>query len=76
MYDPKLIAYLEQFVTEKRQAVFKNVLDNRTRHFTVILEDLYQKHNTSAITRSCDVFGIQDLHIIENKYKTFVQIHF
>lgn len=72
MYDPKLIAYLEQFVTEKRQAVFKNVLDNRTRHFTVILEDLYQKHNTSAITRSCDVFGIQDLHIIENKYKTYV----
>jgi tRNA (guanosine-2'-O-)-methyltransferase len=72
MYDPKLITYLEQFVTEKRQAVFKNVLDNRTRHFTVILEDLYQKHNTSAITRSCDVFGIQDLHIIENKYKTYV----
>lgn len=72
MYDPKLIAYLEQFVTEKRQEVFKNVLDNRTRHFTVILEDLYQKHNTSAITRSCDVFGIQDLHIIENKYKTYV----
>ena len=47
-------------------------MEDRTRHFTVILEDLYQKHNTSAITRSCDIFGIQDLHVIENKYKTYV----
>ena len=72
MYDPKLNKYLEQFVTEKRKNIFRRILDERTRHFTVILEDLYQKHNTSAITRSCDIFGIQDLHIIENKYKTYV----
>jgi tRNA (guanosine-2'-O-)-methyltransferase len=67
-----LITYLEQFVTEERKEIFYKVLKERTRHFTVILEDLYQKHNTSAITRSCEVFGIQDLHIIENKYKTYV----
>jgi tRNA (guanosine-2'-O-)-methyltransferase len=72
MYDPKLNKYLEEFVTENRKDIFKNVLEDRTRHFTVILEDLYQKHNTSAITRSCDIFGIQDLHVIENKYKTYV----
>lgn len=72
MYDPKLNKYLEEFVTEHRKDTFKNVLEDRTRHFTVILEDLYQKHNTSAITRSCDIFGIQDLHVIENKYKTYV----
>ena len=67
-----LISYLERFVTEERKEIFHKVLKERTRHFTVILEDLYQKHNTSAITRSCEVFGIQDLHIIENKYKTYV----
>ncbi|MFC2110364.1 TrmH family RNA methyltransferase [Bacteroidota bacterium] len=67
-----LISYLEEFVTEHRTKIFKEVLKDRTRHFTVILEDLYQKHNTSAITRSCDIFGIQDLYIIENKYKTYV----
>jgi tRNA (guanosine-2'-O-)-methyltransferase len=72
MYDAKLNKYLEQFVTDKRKNIFKSVLKDRTRHFTVILEDLYQKHNTSAITRSCDIFGIQDLHVIENKYKTYV----
>jgi len=72
METKKLIAYLEGFVTEERKVTFKKVLKDRTRHFTVILEDLFQKHNTSAITRSCDVFGIQDLHIIENKYVTYV----
>ncbi len=68
----KLIAYLEDFITVERKETFKKVLKNRTRHFTVILEDLFQKHNTSAITRSCDVFGVQDLHIIENKYVTYM----
>jgi tRNA (guanosine-2'-O-)-methyltransferase len=37
-----------------------------------VLEDIYQKHNTSAVVRNCDVFGIQDLHIIENKYNSYV----
>lgn len=68
----KLIHYLENVVTEERKEIFKKVLKNRTRHFTVVLEDLFQKHNTSAITRSCEVFGVQDIHIIENKYKTYV----
>ena len=67
-----LISYLENIVTVERKQIFKDVLKKRTRHFTVILEDLFQKHNTSAITRSCEVFGIQDIHIIENKYKTYV----
>lgn len=72
MDDKHLIQYLENFVTEERKEIFHKVLSERTRHFTVILEDLYQKHNTSAVTRSCEVFGIQDLHIIENKYKAYM----
>lgn len=72
MEPAKLIAYLENFVTEERKERLQHVLQDRTRHFTVVLEDLYQKHNTSAVTRSCDVFGIQDLHIIENKYQTYL----
>ncbi|MEI6866303.1 RNA methyltransferase [Flavicella sp.] len=72
METKKLISYLENIVTQERKQIFQKVLKERTRHFTVILEDLFQKHNTSAITRSCEVFGIQDMHIIENKYKTYV----
>ncbi len=69
MIDYNLITYLEQFVSERRRKLFKQVLEERTRYFTVAIEDIYQSHNASAVVRSCDVFGIQDVHIIENKYK-------
>ncbi len=64
----KLVDYLKEFVTEKRLARFKNVIENRTRHLSVVLEDIYQTHNISAVLRSCECFGVQDVHIIENKY--------
>jgi tRNA (guanosine-2'-O-)-methyltransferase len=71
MVDYKYIEYLEQFVTEKRKGLFKKVLDERTRHFTVAIEDIYQPHNASAVVRSCEIFGIQDVHVIQNKYKSY-----
>lgn len=71
MIDYKYVEYLEQFVTDKRRNLFLNVLEKRTRHFTVAIEDLFQPHNASAVVRSCEVFGIQDVHIIENKYKFY-----
>lgn len=69
MIDHKYIEYLEQFVTDKRRALFGRVLNERTRHFTVAIEDIYQPHNASAVVRSCEIFGIQDVHVIQNKYK-------
>ena len=71
MIDKQLLNYLEPFVTEKRRSLFKRVLNERTRHFTVAIEDIFKPHNSSAVVRSCDVFGIQDVHIIENKYKFY-----
>ena len=71
MVDYKFIEYLEQFVTDNRKALFKKVLEERTRHFTVAIEDIFQPHNSSAIVRSCDIFGIQDLHVIESKYQFY-----
>lgn len=47
----------------------KNVLQNRTRYISVALENIFQPHNASAVLRSCDAFGIQDVHIIENSNK-------
>jgi tRNA (guanosine-2'-O-)-methyltransferase len=61
----KLLEYLETFITEKRRDRFQKVLEQRTKHFTVAAEDVYQLHNTSAVMRSCDVFGIQELNIVE-----------
>jgi len=45
----------------------KEVLDTRTRFLTIVLEDIFQPHNASAVVRTCDCFGIQDIHVIENK---------
>lgn len=63
-----LFEYLKNFISEDRLAVFEQVIAERTRHFTVVTEDIFQIHNTSAVMRSCDVFGIQDLHVIEERF--------
>ena len=65
MMDLKLLEYLETYLTDKRKQRFDSVLVQRTKHFTVASEDVYQLHNTSAVIRSCDVFGIQEVNIIE-----------
>ena len=67
MIDIKLLQHLEGYLTERRIEKFAKVLSQRTKHFTVATEDVYQLHNTSAVMRSCDVFGIQELHIIEEQ---------
>ncbi|MEL7834293.1 RNA methyltransferase [Fodinibius sp. Rm-B-1B1-1] len=63
----ELITYLREFATTSRWETINKVLEKRTRYLTVVLEDIYQPHNASAVLRSCDCFGIQDVHIIENK---------
>lgn len=75
MINKKLLNYLEEYLTDKRKTLFKRVLEERTRHFTVVLEDIYQPHNASAVVRTCDIFGIQDIHAIENKYTNKVSRH-
>lgn len=65
MQNSKLLEYLETYLTDNRRERFNNVLKKRTKHFTVATEDVYQLHNTSAVMRSCDVFGIQEVNIVE-----------
>ena len=56
------------FSPHKRQLFDKLVL-NRTRHICVVLEDIFQPHNASAVLRSCDYFDVQDVHVVENHNK-------
>ena len=63
----ELVNYLQEFVTEKRANLFDRIIENRTRYITVALEDIYQSQNASAVLRTSDCFGIQDVHVIENK---------
>ncbi len=58
--------YLFGFISENKRNLFGRIIENRTRHLTVVLENIYQPHNASAVLRSCDLFGVQDVHIIEN----------
>jgi tRNA (guanosine-2'-O-)-methyltransferase len=67
-YNPAvLLAFLKEFITAERWEKFNQVLAFRTRYITVVLEDIYQSQNASAVLRSCDLTGIQDVHIIENR---------
>ena len=63
----ELVTYLQQFVTGERQMRLSEILENRTRHVTVVLEDLFQTQNISAVLRTCDCYGIQDVHVIKNR---------
>ena len=67
MIDLHLLEHLETYLTPERKARFDSVLPNRTKHFTVATEDVYQLHNTSAVIRTCDIFGIQEVHIVEER---------
>jgi tRNA (guanosine-2'-O-)-methyltransferase len=62
-----LLQYLRQYMTEERSIRFREVLKFRTRHFTLAVEDVFKERNASAIVRTADCFGIQDVHIIENQ---------
>ncbi|MFJ1490799.1 TrmH family RNA methyltransferase [Capnocytophaga canis] len=63
-----LLTYLENFITDSRKERFTEILSLRTNHFTVAVEDVFQMHNTSAVIRSCEVFGVQQAHLIEQRF--------
>ncbi len=65
----ELLKYLKNFVSEQRLQLFYEKLNLRTRNITLVLEDVFQSRNISAAVRSADCFGIQDIHVIENKNK-------
>lgn len=62
----ELIAHMSSMVTDERWDRFQQVLAERTDYLTVVLENIYQPLNASAVLRSADCFGIQDVHVIEN----------
>ncbi len=64
----RLYEILSEHLTERKRLLFDEVVNNRTRHLTLVLEDIYQAQNTSAIQRSAESWGIQDLHIVENNH--------
>ncbi|MCF8309211.1 MAG: RNA methyltransferase [Bacteroidales bacterium] len=62
----QLFEYLAGFITSNKLNQFENVLEYRTRYVTAGIENIYQPQNASAVLRTCDLFGVQDVHIVEN----------
>ncbi len=58
---------LAPLLTSRRRKKITEILLRRTRYITLVVDDLYHQHNISAVVRSCEVFGIQDLHVIEKE---------
>lgn len=69
--DKVVLGKLYEIITPSKREMFDRIAAQRTRHLTVALENVFQEHNASAVLRSCDCFGIQELHVIEkdNQYK-------
>lgn len=68
--DQELLNFMSQFISENKLKRFEEVLAYRTNYITVVLEDIYQPQNASAVLRTAENLGIHQIHVIEqaNKY--------
>ena len=65
----QLYEALTDFFSENKRQLLEQNIQNRTKHLTLVMEDIFQSQNASAVLRTADCFGIQDVHIIENQYE-------
>jgi tRNA (guanosine-2'-O-)-methyltransferase len=70
----KVFHHLAQFVSDHKKQFIDKVLAERTRHLTIVLENIYQSQNASAVVRTCECMGIQDVHIVENTAKYLLNV--
>ncbi|MFI3314406.1 MAG: RNA methyltransferase [Rikenellaceae bacterium] len=59
------INYLSSFMNEERFETLSRVVKERTNHITVCVENIFHPQNASAIVRSCEAFGVQNIHVVE-----------
>ncbi|HIP32993.1 MAG TPA: TrmH family RNA methyltransferase [Crocinitomicaceae bacterium] len=67
--DEKVLAEFYNIITESKQDKYDQIASERTKYLTVVMESISKEHNSSAVMRTCDCFGIQDLHTIEKGQK-------
>lgn len=57
-------------MTPEREEKIKKILNRRQVNLTVVLENVEDPHNVSAVMRTCDAVGIQDIYILNTKIPT------
>lgn len=54
-------------MTPERMKRLNDVIDKRQPDITVVLENVFDPHNVSAVMRTCDAIGIQEIYILNNR---------
>ncbi|GAC1424762.1 MAG: tRNA (guanosine(18)-2'-O)-methyltransferase TrmH [Flavisolibacter sp.] len=54
-------------MTEARRIRIENVLSKRQNDITIVLENVFDPHNISAVMRSCDAVGIKEIFVLNTK---------
>ena len=66
MNKKELLPQLLNMISDNKNELFEQVIHQRTKHLSIIIENMYQEQNASAVIRTADCLGVQDIHIIEN----------
>lgn len=61
-----LTEFLSSFLSADRLQRIDEVVRNRTRLLTIVLENITHSHNASACLRTCDCCGVQDVHVVDS----------
>jgi tRNA (guanosine-2'-O-)-methyltransferase len=72
--EAKVFLHLSQFVSDHKREFTERVLNQRTRYVTVVLENIYQSQNASAVVRTCECMGLQDVHVVEDTAKYHLNV--
>lgn len=69
----QILAKYYEVISESKKDMFDRIAADRTNYLTVVMENIMKDHNASAVLRTCDCFGIQQLHTIEKGVKYEIQ---
>lgn len=72
-FDEALLEELYGMITPAKVEMFERLAPQKTDYLTVVLENIYQEHNASAVLRTCESFGVQSMHVIEKDWEYQVQ---
>jgi tRNA (guanosine-2'-O-)-methyltransferase len=54
-------------MTPERREKLQAVLSKRQNDITIVLENVFDPHNISAVMRTCDAVGVQELYVLNTK---------
>ncbi len=54
-------------MTPERESRIRTVLDKRQENLVVVLENVADPHNISAVLRTCDAVGVQDVYVLNTR---------